>query len=239
MQRYTPASPYLRRFDLPVNEDTILTIRSFEKQDMRTKRGRRVRRVVLYFDERKECLALNMPNGRTLCNLFGDEMDSWIGKKIVLFRDPGVQMYGLPVSGIRVRPRVITDGTYEQLEEKLKKVRAKSRPRSRLGFNAFLALLCKLPTEGNWSEAESLTFHLLLEKLLLGQGRLAELVRKDIGEADIIIGVVDSQETIVYGQSLADLIALGYEQPKAMKVLRLPVAQLDRLVAAVRAIKDS
>ena len=239
MQRYTPASAYLRRFDLPVDEDTILTIRSFEKQDMRTKRGRRVRRVVLYFDERKECLALNKPNGKALCDLFGPEMDNWVGKKIALYVDRSVQMYGLPVSGIRVRPRVIADGTYDQLEEKLKKVRAKSRPRFRPGLNALLAQLRKLPTEGNWSEAESLTFHLLLEKLLLGQGRLAEQVRKGIKEADIIIGVVNSQETIVYGQSLADLIAMGYEQPKGMKVLRLPVAQLDRFIAAVRSIKDS
>ena len=33
MPQYTPASPYLRSFDLPHGKDTILTIRSFEKQE--------------------------------------------------------------------------------------------------------------------------------------------------------------------------------------------------------------
>ena len=104
MPQYTPASRYLRRFDIPREEDTILTIRSFEKQDMKAKRGGRFRRYVLYFVERPECLALNKPNGKAICDLYGPEMKKWIGKKIALYVDPSVQMYGRPVSGIRVRP---------------------------------------------------------------------------------------------------------------------------------------
>ena len=103
MPTYTPASPYLRRFDLPVKEDTILTIRSYEKQDMKARNRGRVRRYVLYFVERPECLALNNPNGKAICDLYGNQMRRWIGKKITLFRDPSVQMYGERVSGIRVR----------------------------------------------------------------------------------------------------------------------------------------
>lgn len=112
MAIYTPASPYLRSFDIPHDKDTILTIRSYEKQDMRSKKGR-VRRVVLYFVERPECLALNKPNGRAISALLGDEMDNWIGKNIVLFVDPSIQLYGMPVSGIRVRPHTITKATLQ------------------------------------------------------------------------------------------------------------------------------
>lgn len=104
MPTYTPASPYLRRFDLPANEDTILTIRSYEKQDMRARDRGRVRRYVLYFVERPECLALNNPNGRMLCDHFGKKMKKWVGKKIALYVDHSIRMYGLPMSGIRVRP---------------------------------------------------------------------------------------------------------------------------------------
>jgi len=101
---YAPASPYLRRFDLPANEDTILTIRSYEKQDMRARDRGRVRRFVLYFVERPECLALNNPNGKMLCDHFGKKMKKWVGKKIALYVDRSIRMYGLPMTGIRVRP---------------------------------------------------------------------------------------------------------------------------------------
>lgn len=107
MAPYAPASRYLHRFDIPHDKDTVLTIRSYEKQDMRSKKGR-VRRVVLYFVERPECLALNKPNGKAISALLGDEMDNWIGKKIALFVDASIQMYGMPLSGIRVRPHTVT-----------------------------------------------------------------------------------------------------------------------------------
>lgn len=103
MAAYTPASAYLRRIDIPVDQDTKLTIRAYEKQDMRARDRGRVRRNVLFFKERPECLALNKPNGQTLCDLYGEEMDNWIGKQISLYVDGSVQMYGMPVSGIRVR----------------------------------------------------------------------------------------------------------------------------------------
>ena len=63
-----------------------------------------MRRYVLNFVERAECLALNKPNGRAICDLYGEDMDNWIGKQIALYVDRSIRMYGLPVSGIRVRP---------------------------------------------------------------------------------------------------------------------------------------
>ena len=103
MAIYTKASPYLRRFDLPVGQDTKLTIRAYEKQDMRARDRGRVRRFVVYFVERPECLALNNPNGKAIRDLYGEEMNNWIGKKIALYVDRSVQMYGERVSGIRIR----------------------------------------------------------------------------------------------------------------------------------------
>lgn len=103
MPTYTSASAYLRRFDIPSDKDIELTIRAFEKRDMKARNRGRVRRYVLYFVERAECLALNKPNGEAICKLYGKEMRRWIGKRIILFRDPTVQMYGQRVAGIRVR----------------------------------------------------------------------------------------------------------------------------------------
>jgi hypothetical protein len=128
MATYTKASPYLRTSDLSVNEDTVLTIRSYENQDMMAQRKggrRRVRRPVLYFEERKECLALNNPNGKAICDLYGKEMDNWIGKKISLFVDQSVQMRGDFVFGIRVRLRVITEA--EQYRKQGRQLRDEAR----------------------------------------------------------------------------------------------------------------
>lgn len=94
---------YLQASDLPDGEDTILTIRSFERRDLRHN-DRTTPKWVLSFDEIEAALALNDTNGRAISKLLGKEMKEWIGKKIVLYVHPSVEYNGVHLRGIRVRP---------------------------------------------------------------------------------------------------------------------------------------
>lgn len=103
MPTFTTTSAYLRADDLSPDGDTVLTIASFEKQSLRQDE-RTKEKWVLHFAGREGGLALNDTNGRVLCELFGKEMDEWIGKAICLYVDPHVQYNGSQVAGIRIRP---------------------------------------------------------------------------------------------------------------------------------------
>jgi hypothetical protein len=180
MATYSKASPYLRTCDLSVNEDTVLTIRSYEKQDMMAQRKggrRRVRRPVLYFEERKECLALNNPNGKAICNLYGEEMDNWIGKQIALFVDPSVQMRGQRVCGIRVRLRVITEA--EQYLKQGRQLRDEARrvlkEANRTLEQAHSTLLEAMRKEG---EPKSDQTHEALRSLVEATKKMKKMMRK-------------------------------------------------------------
>lgn len=94
---------YLQASDLPDGEDTILTIRSFERKELRQD-DRTMPKWVLSFDEIEAALALNDTNGRAISKLLGKEMNEWIGKTIILYIHPGVEYNGVHLRGIRVRP---------------------------------------------------------------------------------------------------------------------------------------
>src|SRR5689334_4340513 len=93
---------YLQASDLPDNEDTIVTIREFERKEMRQD-DKTVMKWVLYFVEIEAGLALNDTNGRAICRSLGKEMNEWKGKKISLYVHPGVEYNGMYLRGIRVR----------------------------------------------------------------------------------------------------------------------------------------
>ena len=49
-------------------------------------------------------MSVNVTNGELLAAMFGSRnSDDWIGKKVVLYRDPNVFFGGKPVGGIRCR----------------------------------------------------------------------------------------------------------------------------------------
>ncbi len=57
----------------------------------------------LLFVGKQKGLALNRTNARKLAAAFGDEMDSWVGKEIIIYPEV-VDFGGKPVDSIRVRP---------------------------------------------------------------------------------------------------------------------------------------
>lgn len=106
MPRFTVDSKYLKHTDLPEGEDMIVTIQSFEKENLGKPGGKQEMKWVIAFRELEKRLGLNSTNGKTICKLYGDEMDDWIGKKIILYTKDDVEFQGELVSAIRVRPRM-------------------------------------------------------------------------------------------------------------------------------------
>ena|SRR3990167_2075910 len=104
MPKFSTPSSYIKHQELSETEDTIVTIASFKQEevgqgaDMKTK-------WVIYFHELEKGLVLNATNGKTICKLYGEEMEEWVGKKIAIFCKDDIEYAGELVSGIRVRPK--------------------------------------------------------------------------------------------------------------------------------------
>jgi len=57
---------------------------------------------VLYFDEMKKGLVLNVTNGRSVAKLHGKDTAGWVGKKILVYQTT-VSFKGEEVDALRVR----------------------------------------------------------------------------------------------------------------------------------------
>jgi hypothetical protein len=87
--------------DIPEGRDLNLTISDVKME--RVGQGRDAEdKPVVYFDEVKKGLTLNVTNKNTIIGLYGKETDDWIGKRIALFATE-VEFKGEQVLGIRVR----------------------------------------------------------------------------------------------------------------------------------------
>ena len=93
-------SKFLRKEDL--DDDVLVTIKKVTLEDMPGDGGEQ--RWVLSFKELPKGLVLNVTTIRTLESAFGGDTDDWVGGKVTLFVDPGVQYKGKVVGGVRLRP---------------------------------------------------------------------------------------------------------------------------------------
>ena len=59
-------------------------------------------KAILKFDKSSKGLILNKTNARRIAEMHGEEMDAWIGKKIILASEP-TEYQGQPTTGIRVQ----------------------------------------------------------------------------------------------------------------------------------------
>lgn len=57
----------------------------------------------LMFAGKQKGLVLNRTNARKLAGAYGDDMDSWLNKEIIIYPDV-VEFQGKPVDAIRCRP---------------------------------------------------------------------------------------------------------------------------------------
>ena len=97
-------SKYLKSdADFPGDEDLILTIRDVKIENVGQEEEHETKPII-YFDEVKKGLVLNVTNKNTIVGLHGIETDNWIGKKITLYVTE-VEFKGKMTLGIRVRLR--------------------------------------------------------------------------------------------------------------------------------------
>ena len=107
MPKFATDGKYMKWQELPAGEDLILTIASYEQAEFEGKNGRDEKKWILNFKEVDKGLCLNATNGKTLCKLFGDEMDDWKGNKVALYVKDDVEFGGELVSAIRIRPKKV------------------------------------------------------------------------------------------------------------------------------------
>lgn len=89
---------FLKAADVP--EPLLLTITVVRQETMPS--DEHERKWTLYFLEREQGLVLNATNARTLAELFGDDSESWVGERIVVFPTT-TDFGGRQVDCLRVR----------------------------------------------------------------------------------------------------------------------------------------
>ena len=93
---------YLKKED--VNPPQVWTITDVKEQTVTSPGKEPKDKVVLFFDETKKGLVLNMANGDTLFDMTGnDDPEEWIGQRVELYVDDNVKYAGKRVGGVRVR----------------------------------------------------------------------------------------------------------------------------------------
>ena len=93
---------YLSGDDL--DGEVIVTIDRVVMESFRDPRTRQEsRKPVMYFQRAKRGLIINRTNWRTVADLYGDESDNWVGKRIALV-SMMVDAYGKQTKAVRVRP---------------------------------------------------------------------------------------------------------------------------------------
>lgn len=95
-------SKYLQKSD--VTPPVLVTISGYRQENVAKEGELAEDKWLLTFSELEKPLVMNAINGELIAQALGDEdFDGWIGKKIVLYVDPNVQMSGKIVGGIRCR----------------------------------------------------------------------------------------------------------------------------------------
>ena len=102
MAKFVTEGKYLKSAEL--TGDTVLTITEYKKETLKSQDGTEQNKWVLYFMEIQQGFALNKTNGNIISLVLGSqEMDDWIGQRIILYEKDDIEMGGKQVSGIRVR----------------------------------------------------------------------------------------------------------------------------------------
>jgi len=71
------------------------------------------KKAVLYFQNIKKGLVLNKTNTERIAHCYGDDMDDWVGKEVILYTDTvafqGKQVEAIRVKGPKVAPAELDD----------------------------------------------------------------------------------------------------------------------------------
>ena len=92
-------SKWLSADDLGTREFTM-TIRDVKVENM-SPHGEQDNKPVIYFENAKKGLSLNVTNNQTLMGAFGHESNDWVGKEVILYA-VDTQFKGRATRGVRV-----------------------------------------------------------------------------------------------------------------------------------------
>jgi hypothetical protein len=102
----SPSSNTLKAADFDGGEWEVTIagyeVREFDQTDMKTGEHYKQKKPVFSFHETEKTMVCNKTNRNSIAYVYGDEMDEWIGKRIILFAEL-VEFAGKQVEGIRVR----------------------------------------------------------------------------------------------------------------------------------------
>lgn len=88
-----------------VEEETTLTIKNIQKEEIVSNNGKREIVAVCRFADSDLPMVLNKTNMRTLESMFmTDKIEDWYGKKIVVYVQQGIKFGKELVSGLRIKP---------------------------------------------------------------------------------------------------------------------------------------
>ena len=102
----SPPSNTLKAAELEGSEVTLTmksyVVREFDETDKKTGKKYQVKKPIFSFEETDKTFALNKTNRTAISYVYGDEMDNWIGKQIIIY--PTMVPFGDEmVESIRVR----------------------------------------------------------------------------------------------------------------------------------------
>ena len=83
------------------NREFTMTIRDVKVENMSPQEGQD-NKPVIYFENAKKGLSLNVTNNQTLMGAFGPESDDWVGKEVTLYA-VDTRFKGKATRGVRVR----------------------------------------------------------------------------------------------------------------------------------------
>jgi hypothetical protein len=94
---------FLKQSDFEDRPSQLFTIQRVEKKTFEAQGGRPAEsKWVVTFDNDK-CLGLNRTNLQLLAKWFGKKAGTWVGQKVVVYRDESITFGGRLVGGLRVR----------------------------------------------------------------------------------------------------------------------------------------
>lgn len=94
---------WLGEWDLPEDDDLIVTIDYVDREEVQNERGTE-QRLTIHFKDGYKPMICNTTNAGTIASVTGSErVERWEGKKIQLYRE-SVRAFGKTTMAIRVRP---------------------------------------------------------------------------------------------------------------------------------------
>lgn len=100
-------SRFVAATDLQGKSEVVAIVSRITQESLKRKNGEDEVCPILHFTSAKKGMVLNLTNAKRIAKLYGDDMDDWIGKPIILYATE-VEAFGETTMAIRVKERIPT-----------------------------------------------------------------------------------------------------------------------------------